>query len=248
MSYDPNSQDNLSQDHSGGLMSHHEEEPASMPLGVDDSFDDFSGDPSLDAALDPYGASKKGGSGILLFVVLIAVAGGVLWTMRNTGGVLKPSKANAESVKKVDEALQQLNGNKNNTKGVKSLFQDTNKVLSILSDSNYQNQVEVDEVQMNPFVLRQILGTSNKVKDDTKNAVLSNEDRQKMEQLKTLQKDLSMMSLQSILSGKESLAVISGKVVRPGNKIGKFKVTKITKQAVELTADNHTFSLQLKSK
>ncbi len=47
--------------------------------------------------------------------------------------------------------------------------------------------------------------------------------------------------------GKESLAVINGKVVKEGDSFGPYKVAKIERTSVLLSKENETFSLRLPS-
>lgn len=236
----------------GGLVSPTENEPESMPLGLsDDAFDDFSGDPKIDSAMDQYAYSGKGKGGFLLFVILLSVAGAVLWTMRKTGGVLAPNTATAATEKQIDQALAKLKGSGANAQDINSLFGDLDKLVDQFEVDPTKKQVPIDYVQKNPFELRS-LTNQNSDKNDKSNNPANSEERARAARLKSLQDELAKMNLQSIITGKDNIAMITGNVVRAGNRVGNFKVTAIHPQVVELEAligpnDKVSFSLKLKT-
>lgn len=250
MNFDENNPNQNPSTGTGGLVSPTENEPESMPLGLsEDSFDDFSGDPRVDAAMDQYAYSGRGKGGFLLILVLLCVAGAVLWTMRKTGGVLAPDTATAATEKQIDQALAKLQGAGTDPGNINSLFADIDKIVDQFEVDPSQKQVPIDYVQKNPFELHNLTNQDTDKKGDTP---ANSAERARAARLKSLQDELSKMNLQSIITGKDNIAMITGKVVRAGNRVGNFKVTTIHPQVVELEAligpnDKVSFSLKLKS-
>ena len=68
-------------------------------------------------------------------------------------------------------------------------------------------------------------------------------DKMKAERLKQIKAELEGLKLQSLLSGRKSLAVINGKVYNDGDNVGSFTITAINPTGVRLTADGNTYTL-----
>ena len=244
-SEDPDSKDVLGG--SGKVMSTDGAEPSSMPLGMSDfGDDDFMG---IDDGNAVGGIKRSNKSGLILMVLVLAVGGGTLWTMRITGAIGSSNPQLAEAEAKIERALERFLGTKNPDPAqagaaLEQLFGDTDRAISVFSDDPTSKQVDVGNVQKNPFEMfvkppETITATGGTVNDT---------ERQAAERMRQLNTEVSRLVLNSVLVGKEPVAVISDQVVREGQSIGSFTVVSISPKAVELVAGEDRFMLELAEK
>lgn len=189
--------------------------------------------------------SRKGVPGLaLVLVIILAVGGGTLWAMRMTGSSAAPADETAASAElKIDEALKKLaaagpEGSNLARGSIEALFQDADQVVSLFANDPVKNQVAVEELAKNPFALPEADESPKEAAPDV--AALNRQAR-----LKQLQEELTELKVQSVLTGSKSLAVVSGKVVRVGDKIGSFTVKAIAANGLTLTAEGQSFDLAL---
>ncbi len=210
-----------------------------MPLSM------LTGDQPLEGAggfdNSAFAEKKSGLSGPALLVVLLIAAAGVLGAMRMTGGVPTADASIAEAERKIDQALQKLatpaKAAQTNNK-IQALLDDTDSIVTMFANDPSRKQVTVDQLAKNPFELFLVRKTEEAADPSAK--VM---DKLKAERLKKLKDELAKLSVQSVLQGRTSLAVVSGKVVREGESLGSFTVTQIGPFGVRLTAEGNTYTL-----
>ena len=202
------------------------------------------GAPSYDSS---FAQKKSGLGGMILIVMVLLVGGGVLMAMRMTGGVAGADKGLAEAEAKIDQALRKLTmkpaagadaGAANNS--LESLFKDADTVVHMFANDPSQKQVTLEDLQKNPFelfVVKRPAGPGSETADAL--------EKLKAQRLVQIKKELSTLKLQSLLNGRNSLAVINEKVLREGEAIGSFTVTSITPTGVRLTAEGNTYTLSM---
>ena len=228
----------------GRVLRSDSEDPVDMPLGIGGFGDD--GDPIGLEGTGSKSSPRINRSGALLMVIVLCVGGGTLWTMRITGAIGTANPEFAEAEAKIEKALERFLGTKNPTPGqageaLGELFGDTDEMIIIFSDDPTANQVPVDNVQKNPFELF--------VKPPVGPAALAarpdDAARHEADQQRQLQAELDRLTLNSVLIGKEPVAVIADKVLKEGQTIGSFTVKSISATSVELTAEGKEYRLTL---
>ena len=173
---------------------------------------------------------------ILLMTCLMGVGAIYLFGLRN-----KPKEATAQEQEveaKVDQVLAKL-GNQQKKNEARKMFQDTDNMVQVFYDYPAKQQVEVAELQRNPF-------SRMLAKDEGANDV--DEALKRREQLrKELSEKSSKFVLQSVLQGnKGAKCLIDGNVYSEGETIdGVFKIKKIQSESVILTAQEMDFVVQM---
>jgi hypothetical protein len=213
-----------------------EDDDAQIPLNMTGTAE------SAIAALDAAGPIKKSNGGVLLILGVLAVAGIALYTMRATA-TLEPTDASAvDAEKKIDQVLNRLSGKEKGPANLGTLLKNSDQVVAMFAADPVKKQVTLDHLQKNPFELFML-------KSDTPGLPVADlSDKAKQEELRKLRAELESYKLQSVLSGKTSLAVINNKVVREGEQVGSFIVTQITKKSVIFTSGGNTYSLLMPDK
>ena len=214
---------------------------AQLPLSMIAGENDAAAMPSFDAS---FAQKKSSMGGMMLIIMVLLIAAGVLGVMRMTGGVAGADKSLAEAEKKIDQALKKLAGTSEPgaapAAGIEAIFKDADSVVTMFASDPSQKQVAPEQLQKNPFELfvaaKPAGGTS-----DSAAAI----DKMKAERLKQIHKELEDLKLQSLLSGRKSLAVINGKVYNEGDMVGSFTIVSISPSGVRLTADGNTYTLQM---
>lgn len=205
-------------------------------------------DPSMEAAkadVDFAGPPPKSNHGALLIALVLAIGAGSLYAMRMAGGAMSGDGTIAEAEQRVEMALARLAGKENDGPDtdagrLAALFKDTDDVLAMFANDPTAKQVKVEQLQKNPFELTVV----RKVSPDSKD--VETVDREQELQMKRIRDELQRMDLQTIMSGRVPMAVVSGKVVREGDQFGSFTVTAIRPQKVELSAEGNTYTLTMK--
>lgn len=224
----------------GRVLAPEDDGPAQMPLGVGDQ--NMLGEPlGLEAA--PRAGSGRMQSALVMLLVVV-VAAGALWTMRVTGGVEKVDSSVSAAEQKIEQALARLkSGDKSaalKEEHLDSLFGDTDQVVAIFENDPTKKQIEVDNLNKNPFAL-----VVTQKKSDQAESVAAI-DRVKAERMAQLKREFDKLQLQSLLNGSTPLAVVSGKVVRAGDSVGSFDVISIGPGGVKLSAEGNSFTLTMK--
>jgi hypothetical protein len=212
------------------------DEEKSMPLGV--------GEPAADdAVLDPLAGateSRKFRSSSLIVVVVVVIACGGLWFMRSLSHV-----AGATGVKSdVEQTIEKFLGTRDTKGNAKSPNGTDPNVLAVLSESFTKDQVPLENVQRDPFVLPgegDMLPTTPVITGDSPERVLA---RARQTRQREIDETASRLSLKSIIMGHNPLANISGTIVRLGDEIAPegsevtFKVSAITSDSVLLVSED----------
>lgn len=216
-----------------------DEAPVSpMPWAMDQSLDTRLG---LDASQGQAPAKSRVSQGVLLLLLVLAVAAGALFVMRKTGAATVDTTANTAE-RKIEIALAQLTGKAKAGSESSLLSQNTDEVIARFAEDPTARQVDIDHVRKNPFMLTVAVQPTNTAQPVM---TVNLEDRAKQQQLQQLRSELDKLSLQSVMEGRTPLAVISNKVVRAGDAIGSFHVVAIETRAVTLTADGNTYQLTM---
>lgn len=177
-------------------------------------------------------------------VLLVAVA--TLWLMR-TGGAAALDQSIGDVELKIESALAQVtteDGSLVSATDRAVLAADTDKVIARFTDNPAQQQVPLDQLRANPFVGR----NRNQNAQVTEPVAVTpiDPDVQRLAQRQRVLKDeASRLTLQTVMNGRQPMAVVSGDIVRVGDQLGSFTVTRIQPMAVTLTADDHEFYLMM---
>lgn len=213
---------------------------AQLPLSMLTGEGEAVATPSFDSS---FAEKKSSMGGMMLLAMVLLVATGVLLAMRMTGGVSATDTSLAAAEQKIDAALKKLTGAKpTNTQAqeIDALFKDADSIVTIFASDPSQKHVNPDDLQKNPFEMF-VTAKPAASKSDTADAI----DRMKAERLKQIKAELEKLTLQSVLSGRKSLAVINGKVHNEGDSVGSFTITAINPSGVRLTADGNTYTLTM---
>ncbi len=199
--------------------------------------------------IDAGAAVPKSGlpRGILLMAGILVIAVSALLIMRAYGNIsTRTDDATTSAAKTIDIALatlvkqQKSKINKDNKNG--SDISDTDKVITMFIKDPTSKQVALDDVQKNPFTITMV----EKKHGDTGNLI--SVDRTRQEEKRRILDELGQMTLQSIMNGRTPVAVISGKIVRIGDQIGRFHVDHIEGVGVTLSTKGQTYSLSMEQK
>ncbi|MBN2377924.1 MAG: hypothetical protein JXD22_16115 [Sedimentisphaerales bacterium] len=173
---------------------------------------------------------------ILLMTCLMGVGAIYLFGLRN-----KPKEATAQEQEveaKVDQVLAKLVDQQKKDEARK-MFQDTDNMVQVFYDYPAKQQVEVEELQRNPF-------SRMLAKDEGANDV--DEALKRREQLRIeLSEKSAKFVLQSVLQGKKGAkCLIDGNIYSEGDLIDSvFKVKKVNNESVILTAEEMDFVVQM---
>lgn len=210
-------------------------------------------------SFDEFAPPKKSGStGVLVLLLAGIVGGGALWAMRVAGSTDPVSTVGSEAEQQIEAALARLSSTGGEADddevpldpagatrhALDVLFRDTDEVIAMFADDPTSNQVGLEELQKNPFELMIARRTSNG-DDEPEADPVDEAERQRQQRLARLETEYGRLSLQSVLTGDPSLAVIDNEVVRVGETVGSFEVVAISRQGVRLIAEGETFTLEL---
>lgn len=191
--------------------------------------------------------SKLFNQGTLLIVVVAAVAAACLSTMRLSQGELISNAATKQFEAVVDTALAKLNNKESlaaddplQHNNLSSLFQDPDEIVAVFSVDVIQQQVPIEFVQKNPFVLPKSRVVSKPTRPNTPKTIDS-----RTAQRSKLERELHGLQLQSVVGGPNPVAIINRKLIQVNQAVGRFKVVAIRDRGVELVAGGHKFTLRM---
>ena len=197
------------------------------------------------------GKRKFLNQGTMLILVIAVIAAGTLYGMRISQREVAPSANTKKAEQKINEALKRLSKPKavvandplalNN---IEQLFDKTDKIVSVITGDLTQRQVPVNFVQKNPFVIPTFKSISPRGMSKAERDAEKKRQKLKMQ----IEKELNTLELQSIMQGARPVAIISGELVEPGQKIGRFKVKKIRDVAVDLEYRGEAYRLMMEDK
>ena len=205
-----------------------------MPLGVE-GFGSDDGDLTFGA-----GGSAAASKGWMVIVAVIVLAGGGLFAMHSLANVTAGTSGDATVDGRIEKFLVQLSGNsKQGGNSAADLVNGIQKVTTVLANDYSDLQVPLEKVQFNPFAINRGSGPAAPIVDesgDAENKLRRQRDQRRAE----IENACARLGLKSIMWGKIPLANINGRIVRLGEPLSidgiDFKVTKITKDRVKLTA------------
>ncbi len=201
-------------------------------------------DVAIDAASGPMTRKHRVNESILLIGGVVVLAVVALFVMRKTGAVNVDSTLGAVELK-IEQALAQI-GKASHIETDSDLavdLRDTDKVVAFFAYDPAEKQVNLDNVQKNPFVLHGLPGGAQQ---ETQPAI-SREEQQRQLEMQRLRDELSRFQLQTIVEGRTPMAVISGNVVKRGDELGSFKVVAIEAERVVVTVDGNFYQLTMRS-
>jgi hypothetical protein len=224
-----------------------QDEAKTMPLGVGD----FAAEDGM-AALDPLagGSSRRkisAGSFVIVFVIACAAAG--LFFMRALTRVSTSASGVSEVELTIEKFLISLKPGAGDAAQPLKPLKDEN-VLKVLNESFTEQQIALEDVQFNPFILP---GEEDEPRvvpqgDDpaeNERARLASDRKMKMEEAG------ARFQLKSVIMGSDPLANVSGKIVRVGDVIGtdkpdiEFTVTAVTSSSVVLLAEDRRLGVSV---
>jgi hypothetical protein len=226
---------------SGTELAEHDGEHQQMPIGVGGF-----GEQGTLPPLTDEGVSKMNSSAFIIAFVLLCTVG-VIFFMRSTSAKHNSAlAANHEVETEIATILETMiidpAGNPVN---------DGTSVINALTEDRTQQQVSVEDVKTNPFILATDgeVTDSGPVQDDTPK--LSELEKRRNEARQRIEDASKQISVNTIMSGSNPLASVNGKFVRVGDtiKVGPdkipFQIEAIDSDGVELTAESEEFDLQL---
>lgn len=192
-----------------------------------------------DSADDPIAGMSGGsgersglGSGMIVLLGVIVVAGGTLFMMRRHGQGPGLSMADV----KIDYPIDQMPGSDDDHK----------RVLADLQTIDGTVQIPLGEVRQNPF---EMVGEEIEPDDGPRPGETEAERRRREAEARRakIADAFSKLQLQTVLSGMTPVARISGQTVRVGDTVGgQFTVVAIHNRSVDLLApDDQTYTLTI---
>lgn len=179
--------------------------------------------------------SNSATNATVFFLVLVVAAAAVVITMRQIG--FAPVSALAGDVR-IDYDIHAQDRDNDNT----------DRILSELSGTRTEQQVPIDKVQKNPFKLSDsftIQDDETQADSETPAQAIFDRLRRQAEQRKReIQTALNDLELQMIIG---QVARVNGELVREGDRLGLFTVTRVNRRSVELEADDETYTLEIPS-
>lgn len=167
--------------------------------------------------------------GVLVLLLVVAVAAGVLLGMRQMG--MGPKLALADI--KIDYPIE----GPAPTAGA-----DHERILADLQTGHGVKRVPPDMVQTNPFAWRSLLPKDKPAAQPQDPMDLSR--RQAEERRAKITDAAAQLVLNSLMGGRVPMARIDGQLVRVGDRVGEyFTVASIAGRTVELHADDQVFTL-----
>jgi hypothetical protein len=189
-----------------------------------------------DAATEPK--SRVSSTAALLALTLV-VAGAALFVMRQTGGSSVDQTPDQAELR-IEQTLAQYSGQGARGADGGSL-PPTAEVLSRFQNDPRARQVELAYLAKNPFLPAgrspEELALEEAKPDESEQA--------RARRAEALRREFNALTLQSVMNGAEPVAVIDGELVRPGGRIGSFKVVSIEPRAVLLSAEQSNYRLSM---
>ena len=185
----------------------------------------------------------------MLILVVAVIAAGSLYGMRLTQQDLGATAQTIKAEKRIDKALAEHN--KSKSKGqegdllavgnVQKIVDDTEGLESILRPDMAQQQVPVNFVKKNPFIMPVAKSASSDGGPRESRAEQAKRRKQRQE----LMNELKTFELQSVMQGARPVAIISGELVQPGQTLGRFMVKEIRDVSVDLEYNGEIFQLAM---
>ncbi len=192
-------------------------------------------------------SSSAASRSALMILLVLAVAAAALYVMRMTGNVTTTDSEAASAEQQIDQALKSLL--KINERGhgpaPRQKDLDADAVIARFADDPIEKQVGVDELVKNPFEV--MLRSEDGSPSEKEKAVTAAKQRAENARVEMLRKELGRYQLQTIMTGRTPMAMVSDQVVQVGDQLGSFRVAAIDEMAITLTADDNTYHLTMDS-
>jgi len=196
-------------------------------------------------ATDPLGIGEGAKSKLsklpqssLLIAGILVIAGVAIFLMRSTQGDLTEETIAADVRAKIDQAVAKFSNQDAMSvddplqpDNIDQLFEDTEAVVAMFATDYTQQQVPVEYVKKNPF----ILGSPDDKDDDGKSDDKKIE-RQYQNWLTALKSEVKQLRLEAVMGGSSPVAFVNGSPVKVGDKLGSFTVSELEAQAIKLSA------------
>jgi len=179
-----------------------------------------------------HSEQRRSMTGALLIVMVVVIAGGVLYMMRQFGLGSKLQLLDFDIEYPVDGATGPV-------------VQDEahRRIIDELRRTVVTVQIPLEDVKKNPFELARLDPDAG---PSTPENALSEIERRQRQREAEISRKLADLKLDSIMGGKIPLARISGKLVRVGDTISDiFRVQTINGRSVELIADGEVYRLAM---
>jgi hypothetical protein len=224
-----------------------EDEPPTMPLigGI------VRPDGLPEAADLDLGAIKSSNpmlnQGTMLIVGAFVIAAVLLLAMKLGVGSGGDTSANREFVQKIEQTLIQLNNRDAispdspfHSASIQKIRQDADAIGKIFDIDYTQKQVPIEYVKKNPFRLAIVHAA-------TPDGPVVQVDNRALQRQRQLESEFARLKLQTVMKGRPNVAIINDEICREGQKIGSFTIARIDGLTVSLTAEGHTFTLEMDS-
>jgi len=227
-----------------------DEQPSQAPLSALMQDESVAADPL--AMMEEKPPSRLFNQTTLLLVLVCVIAAGTIYAMRLSQSDFFSGKHDSSAVEaRIDQALAKLS----NPDALPSdsplrkdvfdaLTQDADDVIEMFARDTAENQVPVDQLKMNPFLIRSASG------EDVRQREMEEAERKAKERKLELIRAAKRLKLESVVSGRRPVAVIDGEIVTAGTKVGELFVCQSINpdsRAVVLEAEGHRFILRMKS-
>ncbi len=180
----------------------------------------------------PTGQSSRArvSTGTLILLLVVVVAGGVLYIMRQFGLGTRLELVDV----KIDYPID----------GPRTDTEQHERVLAALRDSSVAVQVPLEEVKKNPFQLGMKKDEASPEPASTSPYDREAAERARRQQL--IRNTFESLELNSVVGGSMPIARISGENVRVGDRVKDlFVVSSIRGRSVELVADGEVYTLTM---
>jgi hypothetical protein len=225
------------------------DEAPTMPLMTDASVrPEGMPDPADFESVDSAGGNRFANQGTVLLVLILAIATGTIFVMRQGQKDRGPSASDATAEAEVATALAKLSEAGKlgpddpllpaNLKGLV----DTKSILSAFSRDHVQKQVPVEFLRKNPFSMPVAEPEPGNIIAPVAEGARPDATNEK------LKLEFGDLVLQSVMGGARPIAIINQKMLQIGQKIGSFTVKSIAGTSVELESQGWTFMLKMDTK
>lgn len=208
------------------------------------------GPPSTWAETEPMAASFGADDGkesksrinstIAMLLLAVVVAAAALWVMRQTGASQVNQKPDQAELR-IERTLAQYAGTAGNGAGNNDAMPSTQAVLSRFQDDPRSRQVELAYLAKNPFLPY----GQTEAEQSKQAAEPTDQEKARAERAEAMRREFRSLTLQSVMNGATPIAVISGEVVRLGDRIGSFVVASIEPRSVLLSTESNNYRLTM---
>lgn len=178
-------------------------------------------------------------STVAMLLLAVVVAGATLWVMRQTGGS-KVNQTPDQAELRIEQTLAQYSGGAVAASPSDDALPSTQTVLSRFMDDPRSRQVQLAYLAKNPFLP---YGQSPEGKSSEPEP--TKKEREAEARAQAMRREFDGLKLQSVMNGATPVAVISGEVVRPGDRVGSFTIASIEPRSVLLTAEGSNYRLSM---